>query len=531
LTKWPRVWIAILSVLWLFSRAEAAGGAIADRWDIAIEKALGSVVVGAFVQADGEVSDPVLRHWLQLVGGSVSKGLDSPMQPRFLLVDSAVPNAWSVPGGTIVVTRGLLESVDSDDALAVILAHECAHVAGRHAWRQMVENLGVLALVGRLGNLGRNGRSLAMAANLLRAMSRSRTMETEADRRGVDIAAGAGWNPEAFAPFLGTADSALPDWLSSHPSGFDRRTALKRHPAVLGQTHARVARPDALPAWRELPSVPRAPDPDGKRSRLERRCSDVAKRLASTGRLSDAGSFLQQALLLTTDIGNPAHLILASQAWALQQQVGGVGAGIARTVVVAPNVWDRLEAAPPVDAAVGRGEVETAAIMAADAVADLESARRAVGLVLANLNVRGLPSRRFSTAAPEFAVQEGLLQLGEDRLARARTRVREAAKWIAQARIRAYIARLGTLAGANSERIAWMRKNLARRIGVEPTEAASLDHIVQWALAGAIGCRRDEAAELLAGADAASIAGKWNVAPTVALVLRLTTLDAERRWE
>ena len=55
---------------------------------------------------------------------------------RFQVVDADDVNAFAVPTGYIFVTRGLLESLETDDELAAILAHEIAHVESRHSYRQ-----------------------------------------------------------------------------------------------------------------------------------------------------------------------------------------------------------------------------------------------------------------------------------------------------------------------------------------------------------------------------------------------------------
>ena len=53
------------------------------------------------------------------------------MKLRVHYVDTAVPNAFAALGGHIAVTRGLYESVQSENALALVLAHEIAHVRAR----------------------------------------------------------------------------------------------------------------------------------------------------------------------------------------------------------------------------------------------------------------------------------------------------------------------------------------------------------------------------------------------------------------
>ena len=54
---------------------------------------------------------------------------------RFQVVDADEINAFAVPTGYIFVTRGLLESLETDGELEAILAHEIAHVESRHSYR------------------------------------------------------------------------------------------------------------------------------------------------------------------------------------------------------------------------------------------------------------------------------------------------------------------------------------------------------------------------------------------------------------
>ncbi|HWP68404.1 MAG TPA: M48 family metalloprotease, partial [Rectinemataceae bacterium] len=51
---------------------------------------------------------------------------------RFIGLSSDEVNAFATPGGHILVARGLLRLVQSEDELAAVLAHEIAHVALGH---------------------------------------------------------------------------------------------------------------------------------------------------------------------------------------------------------------------------------------------------------------------------------------------------------------------------------------------------------------------------------------------------------------
>lgn len=109
--------------------------------------------------------------------------LPEEMQLTFHLMDEGVPNAFATLGGHIFVTTGLLSALESENGLAMVMAHEIAHIKDRHpvkalsrgALIQLVLSVTVgsqdsAALQAVLGNTG-----------LLTLMSFNRDMERDAD--------------------------------------------------------------------------------------------------------------------------------------------------------------------------------------------------------------------------------------------------------------------------------------------------------------------------------------------------------------
>jgi Zn-dependent protease with chaperone function len=92
-------------------------------------------------------------------------------------------NAFALPGGTIVMTDGLVETAAKnalpDEALVGVLAHEIGHVMHRHTTRMVVEQ-GVLN-VGLGLALGDMSWMFAHASSLLTALAYRRGHETQAD--------------------------------------------------------------------------------------------------------------------------------------------------------------------------------------------------------------------------------------------------------------------------------------------------------------------------------------------------------------
>src|SRR6476660_2606794 len=70
------------------------------------------------------------------IGYELAQHADYQKMPfTFTLVDEGVPNAFTLPGGQIFVTRGLLDLGLNDDMLANVLGHAIGHVALEHFQR------------------------------------------------------------------------------------------------------------------------------------------------------------------------------------------------------------------------------------------------------------------------------------------------------------------------------------------------------------------------------------------------------------
>lgn len=111
-------------------------------------------------------------------------GLPADMEVRLHLSDSGEPNAFATLGGHVIVTRGLVQSVSSENALAMVLAHEIAHVEQRHPiqalGRGAVISLVWAALAGATGQSA--VQDVLGNAGLLTMLGFSREMERVADR-------------------------------------------------------------------------------------------------------------------------------------------------------------------------------------------------------------------------------------------------------------------------------------------------------------------------------------------------------------
>ena len=143
------------------------------------------------------------------------------------------PNAFALPDGTIVLTDELVQLAEDDREIIAVLAHECGHLAQRHAVRGLLQNSAfALAVSWFTGDLS-TGFGASLASFLFEARY-SRDFEREADRFAVERLRAARIDPAFLARMLeriaakaGATKTALPGYLSTHPPTPERLEAIR----------------------------------------------------------------------------------------------------------------------------------------------------------------------------------------------------------------------------------------------------------------------------------------------------------------
>lgn len=155
-------------------------------------------------------------------------------------------NAFAMGGNTIVVYNELLRRLPKDEELAVVLAHEVAHILGGHNGDKTMQKrggavsiLGTLAqvavLVATEGNVeaGELAGSSVSAVGTGVVLSYGRAMEHEADHIGMLLMAKSGYDPKNAITVWGKASEVLGagannSFFSSHPSHGNRKKRLEK---------------------------------------------------------------------------------------------------------------------------------------------------------------------------------------------------------------------------------------------------------------------------------------------------------------
>lgn len=182
----------------------------------------------AITQFEGVYPDKNVQEYVKNLGIEIAKTVPRKLPYEFVLVNSEELNAFALPGGKIIITRGLFLLLDKESELAGILAHELGHINARHHARYLEKTLG-LSLLLQIGALLIGGEDLteriiiqlaSIGATLL-ALKFSRDQEREADKFGVYFTLNAGFDPhgliDVFYKFKKLERKAPPEWLSTHP--------------------------------------------------------------------------------------------------------------------------------------------------------------------------------------------------------------------------------------------------------------------------------------------------------------------------
>lgn len=223
------------------------------------EIAVGREVAASTLGAYPIVRDEKLQRYLNAVGLWVALQSERPGLPwRFAAVESNQINAFAVPGGAVLVTKGMLGMVTNEAELACVLGHEIGHVVRKHHLSLLQKDIllqtGAKAFAENIQAGGAKGevkKFLVGEGAEIYARSLDRDSERDADNDGVLLAARAGYDPGACLLFMQRLSSlkaeagALASLYKTHPQASDRAgdvgKALERLDGVPTGSGARPA--------------------------------------------------------------------------------------------------------------------------------------------------------------------------------------------------------------------------------------------------------------------------------------------------
>lgn len=231
-----RVYIALAAIfltffaLWAGSNLilSAVVAMMPDEW----ERQVGKSAFAEMSQEYKMTSDSSLTNRLFAVTERLKKGLpqDAP-KFTFHVADDDLVNAFALPGGNVIVMRGLIEEATPDE-LAGVLAHEMAHVLNKHGMRGLAQVVGPVLIAKYMFDGEGAVAALVGVSAALGQLKYSREAETEADRDAWDILMKANIDPRALASFFRKLRALEPketsDVLSTHPATETRIQVLEQ---------------------------------------------------------------------------------------------------------------------------------------------------------------------------------------------------------------------------------------------------------------------------------------------------------------
>lgn len=204
-----------------------------------VEMAVGEQLAFEAMRTMRLLEDTRVTAYVTQVAERVTRHSDLRMPLRVHLIDSDEVNAFTLPGGYLFMSRGLLLVTQSEAELAGVISHEVAHLAARHAtkrdtkvrlWNWMYVPL--LMVGGPVALAVRNGMALAAPLTFLKF---SRDAEREADFLGLQYHYASGYDPGAFVQFFERVSpkekgprSSIANAFSTHPMTKDRILSAER---------------------------------------------------------------------------------------------------------------------------------------------------------------------------------------------------------------------------------------------------------------------------------------------------------------
>ncbi|HEY1180897.1 MAG TPA: M48 family metalloprotease [Rhodocyclaceae bacterium] len=212
-------------------------GNMTEQQEISIGRDVTASTLGAYPL----IRDEALQRKLNTVGLWIALQSTRPTLPwRFAAVESNAINAFAAPGGTVMITRGMLNAVSNEAELACVIGHEVGHITRKHHLTVLQNTLrthGIANLaVAATSSSSQNAELKKMVLNEgkeIFSKGLDRSAESEADSDGVLLAAKAGYDPGACLIFMQRLaamkgdSNALAGLYKTHPAAADRATDIE----------------------------------------------------------------------------------------------------------------------------------------------------------------------------------------------------------------------------------------------------------------------------------------------------------------
>ncbi len=213
-------------------------GEIASRLPFSLEKDYAKSIAQHWQDKPRDAAAEAARTELRAIAAKLAPAMQLPPDMEIVVHYSpdSVTNAFATLGGNVVFYRGLIEKFDSEDAVAMVMAHEIAHAKLRHPAASLGRGIAVgltLSLISVGVGEGVAGSAM-QTAGVLPLLKYSRDQESNADKEAlaalVAVYGHVGGARDTFNAFAKlTAPSGSPvSFLRTHPLTSERIAAIER---------------------------------------------------------------------------------------------------------------------------------------------------------------------------------------------------------------------------------------------------------------------------------------------------------------
>ncbi len=178
--------------------------------------------------------------YLQSLANDLRQKMDLPedMDITVSVINSDTVNAFATLGGNVVFFTGLLDVMPNENILAMVMAHEIAHIKLRHPLRALGRGVVVGVAVATMAGIAGNDivAKLIGDTSLLTTLNFSRSQENAADKLALEVlvkqyghANGSIQLFELFSQQQGESSGKIPEFFTTHPLNQNRIAAIQKY--------------------------------------------------------------------------------------------------------------------------------------------------------------------------------------------------------------------------------------------------------------------------------------------------------------
>lgn len=187
-------------------------------------------------------SDAEGRNALEAMAVRVTANMPEPPSLHLVVINTRTDNAFALPGGIVVLTKGLIDNARSAEEVAGVIAHEIGHIHYDHPIRGMYRAAAVSIVVALVTGDVAGGILITGLGRWVLNSGYSRVAERQADDYALERLYAAGIDSKGFEEFFSRllaakarGEGALSGFLSTHPLTRERIETVRRAPRATGK--------------------------------------------------------------------------------------------------------------------------------------------------------------------------------------------------------------------------------------------------------------------------------------------------------